>query len=126
MASKIRAAREARHWSRRWTLATMARIGPSTMRGTAAHDVPLALPPGGTYRVTFFRLGRETGAGRLLIVERLQADHRAGNARIVRIDWRAWDADLRLDSSRLRSRCRNEMQARAVRHEAGDRCSTSK
>src|SRR5208282_814296 len=31
----------------------------SSIAGTEAHDVPLSLPAGGTYLVSFFRLGRE-------------------------------------------------------------------
>lgn len=42
----------------------------STMTGTEAHDVPLALPAGGTYLVSFFRLGRERIPAGLLIVLR--------------------------------------------------------
>ena len=42
----------------------------STVAGTEAHDVPLALPPGGTYLVSFFRLGRERVPAGLLIVLR--------------------------------------------------------
>jgi len=42
----------------------------STVAGTEAHDVPLALPAGGTYLVSFFRLGRERVPAGLLIVLR--------------------------------------------------------
>jgi signal transduction histidine kinase len=42
----------------------------STVAGTEAHDVPLALPSGGTYLVSFFRLGRERVPAGLLIVLR--------------------------------------------------------
>src|SRR5271170_801712 len=42
----------------------------STVAGTEAHDVPLALPGGGTYLVSFFRLGRERVPAGLLIVMR--------------------------------------------------------
>jgi signal transduction histidine kinase len=42
----------------------------STVSGTEAHDVPLALPAGGTYLVSFFRLGRERVPAGLLIVLR--------------------------------------------------------
>ena len=42
----------------------------STMAGTEAHDVPLTLPAGGTYLVSFFRLGRERVPAGLLIVLR--------------------------------------------------------
>ena len=40
------------------------------MSGTEAHDVPLTLPAGGTYLVSFFRLGRERVPAGLLIVLR--------------------------------------------------------
>ena len=42
----------------------------STVAGTEAHDVPLALPAGGTFLVSFFRLGRERIPAGLLIVLR--------------------------------------------------------
>jgi signal transduction histidine kinase len=42
----------------------------STVAGTEAHDVPLTLPAGGTYLVSFFRLGRERVPAGLLIVLR--------------------------------------------------------
>jgi signal transduction histidine kinase len=42
----------------------------STTAGTDAHDVPLTLPEGGTYLVSFFRLGRERVPAGLLIVLR--------------------------------------------------------
>ncbi|HKN01250.1 MAG TPA: ATP-binding protein [Candidatus Binataceae bacterium] len=42
----------------------------STVAGTEAHDVPVALPAGGTYLVSFFRLGRERVPAGLLIVLR--------------------------------------------------------
>jgi signal transduction histidine kinase/HAMP domain-containing protein len=42
----------------------------STVAGTEAHDVPLTLPGGGTYLVSFFRLGRERVPAGLLIVLR--------------------------------------------------------
>jgi len=42
----------------------------STVAGIEAHDVPLALPAGGTYLVSFFRLGRERVPAGLLIVLR--------------------------------------------------------
>ena len=42
----------------------------STVAGTEAHDVPLALPAGGTYLVSFLRLGRERVPAGLLIVLR--------------------------------------------------------
>jgi two-component system, sporulation sensor kinase E len=42
----------------------------STVAGTEAHDVPLALPGGGTHLVSFFRLGRERVPAGLLIVLR--------------------------------------------------------
>ena len=42
----------------------------STVEGTEAHDVPLTLPAGGTYLVSFFRLGRERVPAGLLIVLR--------------------------------------------------------
>ena len=42
----------------------------STVTGTEAHDVPLPLPGGGTYLVSFFRLGRERVPAGLLIVLR--------------------------------------------------------
>src|SRR5271154_730343 len=42
----------------------------STTTGTEAHDVPLTLPPGGTFLVSFFRLGRERVPAGLLIVLR--------------------------------------------------------
>src|ERR1700722_13619660 len=42
----------------------------STVSGTEAHDVPLTLPGGGTYLVSFFRLGRERVPAGLLIVLR--------------------------------------------------------
>jgi len=42
----------------------------STTTGTEAHDVPLTLPPGGTFLVSFFRLGRERIPAGLLIVLR--------------------------------------------------------
>jgi len=42
----------------------------STVEGTEAHDVPLALPAGGTYLVSFLRLGRERVPAGLLIVLR--------------------------------------------------------
>lgn len=42
----------------------------STTTGTEAHDVPLTLPAGGTFLVSFFRLGRERIPAGLLIVIR--------------------------------------------------------
>jgi len=42
----------------------------STLAGTEARDVPLTLPAGGTYLVSFFRLGRERVPAGLLIVLR--------------------------------------------------------
>ena len=42
----------------------------STVAGTDARDVPLPLPAGGTYLVSFFRLGRERVPAGLLIVLR--------------------------------------------------------
>ncbi len=42
----------------------------STVTGTEAHDVPLALPAGGTYLISFFRLGRERIPAGMLIVLR--------------------------------------------------------
>jgi signal transduction histidine kinase/HAMP domain-containing protein len=42
----------------------------STVAGTEAHDVPLTLPAGGTYLVSFLRLGRERVPAGLLIVLR--------------------------------------------------------
>ena len=42
----------------------------STTTGTEAHDVPLTLPAGGTFLVSFFRLGRERIPAGLLIVLR--------------------------------------------------------
>ncbi len=42
----------------------------STVAGTDARDVPLPLPVGGTYLVSFFRLGRERVPAGLLIVLR--------------------------------------------------------
>jgi signal transduction histidine kinase len=42
----------------------------STVAGTEAHDVPVVLPAGGTYLVSFFRLGRERVPAGLLIVLR--------------------------------------------------------
>jgi signal transduction histidine kinase len=42
----------------------------STVAGIEAHDVPLALPAGGTYLVSFLRLGRERVPAGLLIVLR--------------------------------------------------------
>src|SRR5271163_1176084 len=42
----------------------------STVAGTEARDVPLTLPAGGTYLVSFFRLGRERVPAGLLIVLR--------------------------------------------------------
>jgi signal transduction histidine kinase/HAMP domain-containing protein len=42
----------------------------STTAGTEAHDVPLTLPAGGTFLVSFFRLGRERVPAGLLIVLR--------------------------------------------------------
>jgi len=42
----------------------------STLAGTEAHDVPLALPAGGTYLVSFLRLGRERVPAGMLIVLR--------------------------------------------------------
>jgi signal transduction histidine kinase len=46
----------------------------STVTGTEAHDVPLALPAGGTYLVSFFRLGRERiPAGMLIVLRDLTA-----------------------------------------------------
>jgi len=42
----------------------------STVAGIEAHDVPLALPAGGTFLVSFFRLGRERVPAGLLIVLR--------------------------------------------------------
>jgi len=45
-------------------------LAQSTVAGTDAHDVPLALPAGGTYLVSFFRLGRERVPAGLLIVLR--------------------------------------------------------
>jgi len=42
----------------------------STTAGTDARDVPLTLPAGGTYLVSFFRLGRERVPAGLLIVLR--------------------------------------------------------
>src|SRR5271163_4337220 len=42
----------------------------STVAGTEARDVPLKLPAGGTYLVSFFRLGRERVPAGLLIVLR--------------------------------------------------------
>ena len=42
----------------------------SSIAGTEAHDVPLRLPAGGTYLVSFFRLGRERVPAGLLIVLR--------------------------------------------------------
>jgi signal transduction histidine kinase/HAMP domain-containing protein len=42
----------------------------STVTGTEAHDVPLTLPAGGTYLVSFFRLGRERVPAGMLIVLR--------------------------------------------------------
>lgn len=45
-------------------------LAQSTVAGTEAHDVPLKLPGGGTYLVSFFRLGRERIPAGLLIVLR--------------------------------------------------------
>ena len=42
----------------------------STVAGTEAHDVPLTLPAGGTYLVSFLRLGRERVPAGLLVVLR--------------------------------------------------------
>ena len=42
----------------------------STVAGTEAHDVPLALPGGGTYLVSFLRLGRERVPAGVMIVLR--------------------------------------------------------
>ena len=42
----------------------------STVAGTEAHDVPLTLPAGGTYLVSFLRLGHERVPAGLLIVLR--------------------------------------------------------
>jgi len=42
----------------------------STVAGTEAHDVPLALPEGGSFLVSFFRLGHERIPAGLLIVLR--------------------------------------------------------
>jgi signal transduction histidine kinase len=45
----------------------------STVAGTAAHDVPLVLPTGGSFLVSFFRLGHErTPAGLLIVLRDLQ------------------------------------------------------
>lgn len=45
-------------------------LAQSTVAGTDAHDVPVTLPAGGTYLVSFFRLGRERVPAGLLIVLR--------------------------------------------------------
>ncbi len=42
----------------------------SSVAGTEAHDVPVSLPAGGTYLVSFFRLGRERVPAGLLVVLR--------------------------------------------------------
>ncbi len=94
----------------------------STVAGTEAHDVPLALPPGGTYLVSFFRLGRErVPAGLLIVLRDLQP--------VIELET-ALDSSNRLArlgtlisglAHQLRSPLNGmNMRLELLRHEAGD------
>lgn len=95
----------------------------STVAGTEAHDVPLALPAGGTYLVSFFRLGRERVPAGLLIVLRDLAP-------VMELET-ALDSSNRLARlgtliSGLAHQLRNplnsmNMRLELLRHEAGDK-----
>ena len=94
----------------------------STVAGTEAHDVPLALPPRGTYLVSFFRLGRErVPAGLLIVLRDLQP--------VIELET-ALDSSNRLArlgtlisglAHQLRSPLNGmNMRLELLRHEAGD------
>jgi signal transduction histidine kinase/HAMP domain-containing protein len=94
----------------------------STVAGTEAHDVPLALPAGGTYLVSFFRLGRErVPAGLLIVLRDLQP--------VIELET-ALDSSNRLArlgtlisglAHQLRSPLNGmNMRLELLRHEAGD------
>ena len=95
----------------------------STVAGTEAHDVPLALPAGGTYLVSFFRLGRErVPAGLLIVLRDLQP--------VMELET-ALDSSNRLArlgtlisglAHQLRSPLNGmNMRLELLRHEAGDK-----
>jgi signal transduction histidine kinase len=95
----------------------------STVAGTEAHDVPLALPAGGTYLVSFFRLGRErVPAGLLIVLRDLQP--------VIELET-ALDSSNRLArlgtlisglAHQLRSPLNGmNMRLELLRHEAGDK-----
>ena len=88
----------------------------STVEGTEAHDVPLTLPAGGTYLVSFFRLGPRAGSGRSADrAARSEAGHRTRNrARFVESAGAPGDADFRPGSSTAQPAERNEHAARAA------------
>jgi signal transduction histidine kinase len=94
----------------------------STVAGTEAHDVPLALPAGGTYLVSFFRLGRErVPAGMLIVLRDLKP--------VIELET-ALDSSNRLArlgtlvsglAHQLRSPLNGmNMRLELLRHEAGD------
>src|SRR5271168_1855778 len=94
----------------------------STVAGTEAHDVPLALPGGGTFLVSFFRLGRErVPAGLLIVLRDLQP--------VIELET-ALDSSNRLArlgtlisglAHQLRSPLNGmNMRLELLRHEAGD------
>ncbi len=95
----------------------------STVAGTEAHDVPLTLPAGGTYLVSFFRLGRERVPAGLLIVLRDLAP-------VIELET-ALDSSNRLArlgtlisglAHQLRSPLNGmNMRLELLRHEAGDK-----
>jgi len=84
--------------------------------GTEAHDVPLALPAGGTYLVSFFRLGRErVPAGLLIVLRDLKpVIELETGARFVESAGAPGDADFRAGSSAAQPAERNEHEARAA------------
>jgi len=95
----------------------------STVAGTEAHDVPLALPAGGTFLVSFFRLGRErVPAGLLIVLRDLQP--------VIELET-ALDSSNRLArlgtlisglAHQLRSPLNGmNMRLELLRHEAGDK-----
>jgi signal transduction histidine kinase len=97
-------------------------LAQSTVAGTDAHDVPVTLPAGGTYLVSFFRLGRERVPAGLLIVLR---DLRPVIALETALDSSNRLARLGTLISGLAHQLRSplngmNMRLELLRHEAGD------